>query len=55
MLLQVKLEKLSGADTDILQDALAGAVFAGVFEGASKGFNLMGDANRRFQICTESE
>lgn len=42
-------EKLSGADTDILQDALAGAVFAGVFEGASKGFNLMGDANRRFK------
>lgn len=42
-------EKLSGADTDILQDAVAGAVFAGVFEGASKGFNMMGDANRRFQ------
>lgn len=42
-------EELSGADTDILQDAVAGAVFAGVFEGASKGFNMMGDANRRFQ------
>lgn len=42
-------EKLSGADTDILQDAVAGAVFAGIFEAGSKGFNMLGDANRRFQ------
>ena len=41
-------ETLSGADSDILNDAMAGALFGGLFEGAKGSLSILGDANRRF-------
>lgn len=41
-------ESLSGADSDILMDATAGALFGGLFEGARGSLSILGDANRRF-------
>ena len=42
-------ETLSGADSDIMTDALSGALFGGAFELARGTKSLLGEANRRFE------